>query len=195
VVLGSKEYHVMSELGAPVETAPVPLGAVAILNPFDAETDAVPVHVGVLGDGHDLTDRLQGVAGIEIARRHAAGEMTEIELWATGGAACAAVDRAVEACDASLVFHERRYGPAKRYADRPSLAPVSAREAGMELLRETLNREPRSALMRRHGGSVIAALVELAGLIAPAACYRLTPGAVDETADLLREIAERSPGG
>ncbi len=186
VVLGAKEFLAPAALGAVVETEPVPLGAVVLMNPFEEDPDVVPVTVGVLGDGRQIVERLKDVPGVEVGRPHTAGGMTVIDLRATGGTACAAVDRAIEACDANLVFHVRGYGTAKRYAERPSLTRVSAREAGVELLRETLNREPGSALLRRHGGSVIAALVELTGLIAPAACYRLTPGAIDETAALLR---------
>jgi len=194
IVLGSKEFLEPGALGAVVETAPLPLGAIVLLNPYAEDPTAVPVTVGVLGDGREFAKGLLDVPGIEVAGSHSAGGMTVIDLRATGGSACAAVDRAIEACEVDLVFHVRGYGDEKRYADRASLTRVSAREAGVELLRETLNREPASVMLRRHGGSVIAALVELTGLIARVDCYRLTPGPVEETAAVLREAFEGSAG-
>jgi len=50
---------------------------------------------------------------------------------------------------------------------------------------KTLNREPGSALMARHGGQAGAALFELTDLIGDVPCYRLTPAGVEATADLL----------
>ncbi len=55
----------------------------------------------------------------------------------------------------------------------------------MDLLREMLNREPASALMKRNGGSISAAMFELAGLIDDVPCYRLSAADVDSTAELV----------
>jgi len=187
VAVGTKIFLDPEALGAVVETRPLPLGAIVLMNPYPADSAAIPVKVCVLGDGSEIAGRLHGVPGVEIVDLHVREAMAVVDLRATGGAACAAVDRAIDACDVDLVFHVRGYGDAKHYAERPGLERVSARQAGVELLREALNREPSGALLGRHGGSVVAALVELTGLVARAPCYRLTPGPMEETATVLRE--------
>jgi len=195
VAIGTKAFVDPAVFGAAIETRPLPLGAIVLMNPYPSDVTSVPVSVGVLGDGSEIVERLQDVPGIEIVGLEVREAMAVVELRATGGAACAAVDRAIDASDLGLVFHVRGYGDAKHYAAQPEIERVSARTAGVELLREALNREPSSALLGRHAGSVVAALVELTGMVARTPCYRLTPGPVEETAALLRERFLGSPQG
>ncbi len=187
VAVGTKVFLEAESLGAVIESRALPLGGIVLVNPYPAEDGAIPVRVGVLGDGSTIVDRLRDVPGVEIVGVDAQDGMAVVELRATGGAACTAVDRAIDASEVDLVFHVREYGDVKTYASRPALERASARETGVELMREALNREPSGELLGRHGGSVVSALVELTGLLAIAPCYRLTPGPLEETAAVLRE--------
>ena len=93
------------------------------------------------------------------------------------------------------MFHCREYGGSKWYGDEPSLTRISAHDATLELLRETLNRERQGALMRRLGGRLTAAVFELLGLLDGIPCFRLVPGKIEATADLLaRTFRELQPG-
>jgi hypothetical protein len=187
VTVGSKLFVEARELGVAIEPRALPLGAIVLMNPYAEDEGSIPVRVGVLGDGSALLSRLEGASGVEVIGVDQAREMAVVELRATGGAACTAVDRAIEACEVDLVFHVREYGDVKRYASQPVIEEVSARATGVELLREALNREPSGELLARHGGSLVSALVELTGLVAASACYRLTPGSLEANASLLRE--------
>ena len=184
--LGDKQFVGAEELGIRVVHDVLPPGAIVLMNPYEG-SDAGPVRMtlGLAGGAATLAGRLQAMPGIEVARRVGPDGLEILELELTGSEAIAAAECEVDRVDAELLFHCRGYGTTKNYEITPSIAPISVQDAALGLLRETLNREPRSALMRRHAGKLTAALFELSGLLAGVPCYELRPGGIDATADLL----------
>jgi len=186
VAVGDKAFVAPEQLGAPLVERPLPPGAVVIMNPYqDAEDAPVRVRVGLLGGCDEFCRRLAGVQGLELSRSRPSPEVEIVDATLRGGAAVAAVGRELERADAQVLFHSRGYGRRKVYADLPAISPLPVRETAVALLRETLNREPGSALMARHGGQAGAALFELIDLIGDVPCHHLTPAGVEATADLL----------
>jgi hypothetical protein len=188
VAVGDKAFVAPEQLGASPVERPLPPGAVVIMNPYpEGEGAPARLRVGLLAGADDFCRRLEAVPGVEMRRARPAPEVEIVEATLRGAAAVAAVQRELERADQQVLFHSRGYGQRKVYAARPALRPLPVREAAVALLRETLNREPGSALMARHGGQAGAALFELIDLIGEVPCYRLTPAGVEATADLLEE--------
>lgn len=184
--LGDKQFVGAEELGIPVVRDVLPPGAIVLMNPYDDDgTGRVHMTLGLAGGAATLAARLQAMPGIEVARRGGQDGLEILELELVGSEAIAAAQREVDRMDADLLFHSRGYGTTKTYAITPSIEPIPVQEAALGLLRETLNREPSSALMRRHAGKLTAALFELTGLLADVPCYALRPGGIEVTADLL----------
>lgn len=197
VRVGHKRFVTPEELGARVASRPVPLGGVILMNPYgDTPAGEVPetrLVVGLRPEADAVRRRLQALA--DSGRSHLAAEGAIIlELDLTDAASIAEAGRCLEENEADIIFHSREYARDKTYADEPLLEGLSTREAAIGLLRETLNREPQSALMRRHDGQVTSLLFELLGLLEGVTCARLTPGPLEETADLLVDRLANSPG-
>jgi len=186
--LGDKQFVGAEELGIQVVREVLPPGAVVLMNPFD-ENGPGPVRMslGLAGGASAVAARLQATAGIEVAQSQGPDRLEILDLELHGSEAIAAAEAEVNRIDAELLFHCRGYGTTKTYQISPSIAPITVQDAALGLLRETLNREPRSALMRRHAGRLAAALFELTGLLADVPCYALRPAGIDATADLLAE--------
>ena len=190
--LGDKRFVGADELDIAVVDEALPPGAVVLMNPYDIGDDApVRMTLGLAGDPAALEARLQAVPGIRVHRRAATNGLQVLDLELTGSDAIGAAEAEVDRADADLLFHCRGYGATKTYGKTPAIAPLPVHEAALGLLRETLNREPRSALMRRHGGKLGAALFELTGLLAGVPCYELRPGGIEATADLLATTFRR----
>ncbi len=188
VQVGDKAFADPAQVGAEGASGPLPPGAVAIMNPYTGGSGpAARMTVALLDDGGELARRLRAMDGVQATSSSAPPGVTCLELELAGGAAVAAVMAELDRGDAQVLFHTRHYGAVKRYAETPALTRIPVREAALDLLRETLNREPSSALMRRLGGQAGAALVELAGLLDGVPCHRLTPAGIEATADLLEE--------
>ncbi|MFQ5718825.1 MAG: hypothetical protein ACE5IK_04680 [Acidobacteriota bacterium] len=182
--LGEKAFVGAADLGLNVVSEPLPPGAVVIMNPYGSDGVA-RLTVGVMPDAEGIVSALGGEAGVSIRsrRRVSAAEIVEIDL--AGGPAIAAAQAAVDRADPHVLFHFRGYGGTKSYVQRPEIETISTHAAALGLLRELLNREPRSALMQRHGGKLGSALFELVDLLAGVPCYRLRPAGIDATAELL----------
>jgi hypothetical protein len=187
--VGDKAFIDPSRLGAVPVAEPLPLGGVVIMNPYvEDAAGLVRMSVAVLDAGGALGRRLAALPGVQATPAPAPAGVSCLELELRGGAAVAAAMDALDGADNQVLFHSRHYGGEKKYASAPVLRPLAARQAALDLLRETLNREARSALMIRHGGQVGAALVELAGLLDGIPCHHLTPAGVDATADHLAAV-------
>jgi hypothetical protein len=186
VAVGDKAFVAPEALGAPPVGRPLPPGAVVIMNPYqDGEQVPVRLRVGLLGGAEEFCRRLEPVPDLALRRSRPAPEVEIVEVSLKGAEAVAAVGRELQRADEQVLFHSRGYGERKAYAAAPAISPLPVRETAVALLRETLNREPGSALMARHGGRAGAALFELIDLIGEVPCYRLTAAGVEATADLL----------
>ncbi|MGD8376744.1 MAG: hypothetical protein PVF68_11435 [Acidobacteriota bacterium] len=192
-VLGDKAFVGAAELGARIVSEPLPPGAMILMNPYAGTGSEIEVTVGVLAGPEPLLGRLAGRDGVraEVVRND--GELSVLKVFLSGADAIAVVEEELRRAESQVMFHFRGYGDRKTYAAEPSLTPLPVTEACLELLREALNREPQGALMTRLGGRASAAFYELTSLLLDVPCFRLVPGGVEETADLvsrtLRDLA------
>ncbi len=155
------------------------------MNPYDPTGLTVEMTLGIVGDAAAFRDRLAAEPGVELTGSRTEGDLSVLKLALQGSHAIAHVERELEQADSELLFHFRGYGGEKTYAKEPSLRPITVREATFGLLREMLNRERGSALMRRLNGKLGGAVVELWGMLDGVPCFELEPSDIDSTADLL----------
>jgi hypothetical protein len=189
VRLGDKDFVTAGALGLAVGSEPVPVAGIVIMNPYAMENSPLRWRVGVLPAAAGLADRLAAEPGVSVTSTPAAGGALILEVTLDSGASVAAVMETVAAADEGVLFHSRDDGGRRHWAPEPVLEPIPLRRAAIALLRETLNREPGSALMIRHRGSSAMALLELIGLLAGAPCYQLQPAGKEATAEFLaREL-------
>jgi hypothetical protein len=186
VRLGDKDFVAAADLGHAQPAGPLPVAGVIIMNPYVDQGDAVVrLHIGVLPDDAGLQQRLAACPDVSVRGEPGPGGALTLHVEATGGTAVAAVMAAVDSADTGVLFHGRDDGGTKRWAAEPGLQPIPLRQAAVALLRETLNREPSSALMERHKGSAVAALLELIGLLEGVSCRHLTAAGIEATASFL----------
>ncbi|MFQ5670334.1 MAG: hypothetical protein ACE5HD_07425 [Acidobacteriota bacterium] len=185
VEMADKRFLSSAVMGARLVSEPLSPGAVVLINPYLEREGPVRMSVGLEGDPGTVLEALAGVDGLEVRRSEPAAGITVLDLILSGGLAIATAEEVVHRADHQVLFHSRGYGSRKEYAEVPSLVPLSTRHAALELLRETLNREPSSALMIRHEGRIARVLFELMGLLEGVPCYRLTAAGVEDTCDLL----------
>jgi hypothetical protein len=185
VRLGTKDF-VVAAVGLAGPGKPVRPAGVVIMNPY-AGAGEIPLRlqVGVLPVAASLSGRLAALPGVEVTSTPGAAGVEMLSVTVAHGGAVAAVMAEIDAADAGILFHGHHHGRERRWAHEPRLTPLPLRQAAIALLRETLNREPRAALMVRHGGRSVPALMELLGLLAGVPCYRLEPAGITETAVFL----------
>jgi hypothetical protein len=189
VRLGDKDFVTAGALGLAAGGEPVPVAGVVIMNPYAPGDGGLHWRVGVLPAAAGLADQLAAVSGVTVSSTPAEGGALVLDVTLATGASVAAVMAAVAAADEGVLFHSRDDGGERQWAADPTLEPLPVRTAAIALLRETLNREPDSALMTRHGGSATATLLELIGLLDGAPCYQLLPAGKEATAEFLaREL-------
>ncbi|MFQ5767174.1 MAG: hypothetical protein ACE5ID_04245 [Acidobacteriota bacterium] len=193
VVVGDKHFLPPEALGMNPVTHPLPLGGVVIMNPYQGEKadGQILLTVGLLEPAGRFRTSLDRLAESRIRAVRTVDGLPILEIELAGPQAVAGAMEALAQAEEEILFHCRSYAPGKIYAVRPHLLPISAREAALGLLRETLNREPQSALMRSHGGRTAAVLFHLAGLLEGVPCFSLTPGPLEQTADLLAAAFRR----
>jgi len=190
VRLGDKDFVTAGALGLTAGDGPVPVAGVVIMNPYPPGEGGLCWRVGVLPAAAGLADRLAAEPGVSVTSAPAEGGALILDVTLATGASVAAVMEAVALADEGVLFHSRDDGSQRQWAEQPVLEPLPVRAAAIALLRETLNREPGSALMRRHGGSATGALLELIGLLDGAPCYQLLPAGKQATAEFLaRELS------
>ena len=201
LVLGDKRFVEPGDLGARSEPAPLPLGGVVITNPWQspesaaATGDAAPairLEVGLLRGAAEFAAALDTLAGVRVEQRPASG-WTHCQVSVRGGDALEALAAELLSRDADVLYQSRLWGESRAFAAAPSLAACGTREAAEALLAELLNREPDGSLMRRHGGRLGSALLELTGLLDGVPCWRLVPGPVEPTAALLAATFDGVP--
>jgi hypothetical protein len=185
ILLGGKAYVTADQIGVRVATEALPPGGIVLMNPFDPTGRTVEMTLGIAGDPSALRNRLAAEPGVEVTGSRAEDDLSVLKLALQGSHAIAHVERELEQADSEVLFHVRGYGSEKTYAEEPSLRPITAREAIFGLLREMLNRERGSALMRRLNGKLGGAVVELWGLLDGVPCFELEPSDIESTADLL----------
>jgi hypothetical protein len=185
ILLGGKAYVTADQIGVRVATEPLPPGGIVLMNPYDPTGRTVEMTLGIAGDPSALRDRLTAESGVETVGSRTEDDLSVLKLTLQGSNTIAHVERELEQSDSELLFHVRGYGTEKSYAETPSLRPITVREASFGLLREMLNRERRSALMRRLNGKLGEAVVELWGLLDGIPCFALEPSDIESTADLL----------
>jgi len=189
LVLGDKRFVEPADLGAQSERMPLPLGGVVISNPWQPEAgpatagvaSEIRMEIGLLRGASEFAAALAHLAGVRI-EPHAASGWTHCLVRVRGGDALEALTAELLRRDADVLYQTRLWGEARTFAPAPSLASCGTREAAEELLAELLNREPEGSLMRRHGGRLGSALLELTDLLAGVPCWRLVPGPVEPTA-------------
>jgi len=190
ILVGGKAYVTADQIGVRVANRPLPPGGIVLMNPYDPTGLAVEMTVGVLGNEAALRTRLIAEPGVEMSGSRKEGDLSTLNLTLRGARAIAHAERILEQSDSELLFHVRGYGQEKTYAGKPSLRPITVREACLGLLREMLNRERGSALMRRLNGRVSGAVVELWSVLDGVPCFELEPSDVESTADLLGRTFE-----
>ncbi len=188
VRLGTKDFVAASAVGLAGPVKPVRPAGVVIMNPYvGAGESPLRLQVGVLPAAASLSGRLAALPGVTVDATPGDGGVEVLSVTVTDGASVAGVMAEMDAADAGILFHGHHHGQERRWAPEPRLTPMPLREAAIALLRETLNREPRAALMVRHGGQSVPALMELLDLLAGVPCYRLEPAGIDETAAFLEK--------
>jgi len=188
VRLGGKDFVAAASMGLAAPGGPLPPAGVVIMNPYAGAASApLRLQVGALPAAASLSRRLAALAGVEVRATRGDGGVELLAVTVHDGAAVAAVMAELDAADAGILFHSHDHGRQRTWAEEPRLTPMPLREAAVALLRETLNREPRAALMVRHGGRAAPALMELLGLLAGVPCWRLEPAGIAETAAFLEK--------
>ncbi len=188
VRLGSKDFVAAADVGLAGPGKPVRPAGVVIMNPYvGAGETPLRLQVGVLPAAAFLSGRLAALPGVTVTSTPGHGGVELLSVTVIDGSAVAAVMAEMDAADAGILFHGHHHGQERRWAREPRLTPMPLREAAIALLRETLNREPRAALMVRHGGRAVSALMELLGLLVGVPCYRLEPAGIAETAVFLEK--------
>lgn len=193
IVLGDKRFVEPADLGAEPARVPLPLGGVVITNPWSATARPaspgeprreIQMEIGFLRGAAEFAAALAGSRDLRVESSAAKG-WTHCLVTARGGDALEALGTELARRDADVLYQSRLWGEAREFAPVPALEPCGTREAAEALLAELLNREPDGSLMRRHGGRLGSALLELAGLLGRVPSWRLTAGPVEATADLL----------
>jgi hypothetical protein len=184
-IVGDKAFLTAEQLGLPETREAQRPGALVLMNPYDPSGRTAELELGLLGDGTPLARCVEETEGLELLERSEREGWTAWRLAVEGGDAVVAVESALDGLRDAVLFQSRTYGHDKTYAAEPALHRIDGQQAALELLRETLNRDRRSALMRRLEGSVGTAMMELWGLLEGVPCYRLEPAGIEATADLL----------
>jgi hypothetical protein len=193
-IVDGKIFVTPESLGLELLSEPRLPGAVVLMNPFIGSTDSVRMTLGVLGEALRFIRRLEGVPGVGIQVSEPQPGLTVVRLDLEGGDAFLAAEREIEAVQRHLLFNVRHHGLEKRYDEVPKLDRITVREAAIDLLRETMNRDSDSALIARLGGGIGRAIFELAGLLRGVACYRLRPADVASTTALLERTLSEVEG-
>jgi len=190
LLVGDKAYVTAEQIGVQLANEPLPPGGIVLMNPYDPTGQAVDMTVGVVGDAAPFRARLISEPGVEMTGSRNEGDLTTLNLTLRGTRAIAHAERVLEQSDSELLFHVRGYGHEKTYAEKPVLRPITVREASLGLLREMLNRERGSALLKRLNGRISGAVVELLGVLCGVPCFELEPSDIDSTAGLLARTFE-----
>lgn len=82
----------------------------------------------------------------------------------------------------------RKTGGRPDFTTPPAARPMAASEAARELLVQLLNRSHECRVMKRFQGRTLPLLMFLSGVLSRAKCYRVKPGGVGDTADLIESL-------
>jgi hypothetical protein len=204
---GGREFHDLWKTGrGSGQEPPVPcrLGWVFILgepSPPGAAVEAAGAGPArwtiIVSPGSEGLEReLAACEDLKIAERSAAPHAVRFDLVpAPSGRAAAWLreliarhsDRVVYAgpCPAEIRARED-------WSREPVLARLTRREAALEILRHTLNRGYGAQLQRLYGTHPhLKAYVDILEALEAAACYRVLPGRLGETLDLLLQTIDR----
>jgi hypothetical protein len=179
--------------------ADCPISDVIIIDPFGHEGAAHTVNgfrhldVALADDDGELVAELQGLRGVKSVEIHRRDPYPVYHMTVRRGEPIMRTlsDLCRRRRDVVLYVDEAREAPARRPSE-PVLSRMPASAALMELTRDLLNRSDSGALVAATGG-LPALLTQLAHTIAGARTWRLLPGAIARTADVvLAAVAARA---
>jgi hypothetical protein len=181
------------------EGAGCPISDVIIMDPFGHDGAVHTVNgfrhldVALADDDGELVAELQGLRGVKSVEIHRRDPYPVYHMTVRRGEPIMKTlsDLCRRRRDVVLYVDEAREAPAQRPAE-PVLSRMPASAALMELTRDLLNRSDSGALVAATGG-LPALLTQLAHTIAGARTWRLLPGAIARTADVvLAAVAARA---
>ncbi len=192
-LLGKAVVDVGRVLGEDIIAAsPARLSRVVLLTATDPREPAAPPHTlltvaGVVGARARLERQIAAVEGVRITARDVRGSLfacqIELDHQRLPSASLAPI-----LDDPAVLFVERCAPRAPDFEGPPSAAPVARREAAVHLAQEMLNRRGGSRLVAGRRGGVTELFLELAAALAGASCWRVRPGSLGETADLVQRL-------
>jgi hypothetical protein len=192
-LFGKCLLDVGSVLGEPaVVSDPQPLRGVVLLSAHGSTRPETPTRILIAAreeDGAALQSFLAETAGIEILDR---ADRRRLSMWNLRldreAAPTEALSRVLES--EQVLFSEKVWDERPDFQGPPALTPVRRREAAEFLGRELLNRRRAGRLLARHGGSLTALFLSLAGALREASCWSLRVGEFAETAALIDSLAD-----
>ncbi len=194
-LLGKSVVDVGDVLGEHVMADPAPIGCVVLVTSRDPARRAPRISRFTVCAAIDAAERLDevfcGIPGVRILGRYATDHEAQWLIAARGGAARLAEVLAQDDDDLLLVERAREDAPDFRLP--PAAERIGRLEAATVLASEMFNRRPDGRFMARLGGSVPLLIASLAAALTHATCWRLRPGPLHETADLVERLQRETP--
>ena len=137
--------------------------------------------------GEKIERALLNIDGVEIVERRQKDEVRGWRLRVSHAhGPTQALSRVLES--RAVLFVRKSWTRAPGFDATPSAAPVSRRSAAYLLGQEILNRRGRSRFFVRYRKDVVKLVLDLAGSLAQAACWRVTVGDLQKTANLVEKL-------
>ena len=170
----------------------LPLRTVVVLVPSGDADDPLAartsIDVGVReGDAEAVAGRLRSIEGVTLELEHRSGGLRLFRVSLDPARRPSEPLSALLEGD-EVVWAEKFWDSGHDFDAPPRAEPIARRQAAMYLVRELLNRRKRSRFLEGRDGGPAGLLLDVAGALADAACWRVEIGRFDETATLVETL-------